>query len=603
MTTELAQSLVDYELSVIDLEIMIDRLFESDVVDESDTTEAAVESHRSIATPPPARQTAPAVTSYVCGQPVVVTGDSITITFADFSIDAYDLFLRVKKIPEYQVSFDPLASSYTITAPSRFAGLIDVSIVPPEQSELPFSPMLFDDQLDIVKMALAAKRFAIWSDCGLGKTIDGLEFARHVVHRTGGRVLIVTLNEIVRQWQEEADKFYGGALQIHRIGTRQEMREWCKLEGPGIGITNYEKWNPEDLEHQVVTEAKHLSGIVLDESSRLKTGGGKQKWAIIKSCRGIEYKLSLTATPAPNDVMEFASQASFLEKMRSEGEILWTFFNRHPKTHRWTVRPHARAAFFEFMSSWSIYVRDPRKYGWRLSMEPPPKPETIVHELQATDEQLRWIQKLAVSKDGQMALFDNDEKNAILRNRLSQVAKGFIYRKKAESSTRIVKPVESLKPQFVADLIRSEVAAGLQVIVWTIFDAESEILEKLLGDSIDFDVLKGKTPDDERVASLDRFRAGESRVLISLASMLGYGMNLQCCGSMIFSGFNDSYESYYQAIRRAYRHGQTKSVRVHLPCIPDLEGDMLENLYRKQADHESAIAVMEENYVNTMKGI
>ncbi|MHC5540143.1 DEAD/DEAH box helicase family protein, partial [Singulisphaera rosea] len=298
--------------------------------------------------------------------------DQLAVRFDRFDTESYDLFLRVKRLPEYQVEFHPDDETYSITAPARFASMLGVERPVGGREDLQPSKFLFDDQAAIVRMALEAKRFAVWSDCGLGKTVVFLEWARHVIHRTGGRVLIVTMNEIVPQTIDMARQFYGDSLPIHRITSRQEMREWCAGSGSGLAIVNYEKWNPEDLARQVVSEARQLAGIVLDESSRLKTGGGKQKWALIKSCRGIEYKLSCTATPAPNDVMEFASQASFLEKMRSEGEILWTYFTRDPKTHRWTVRPHARAAFFEFMAGWSIYVRDPRRYGWRAGMEPVP---------------------------------------------------------------------------------------------------------------------------------------------------------------------------------------------------------------------------------------
>jgi hypothetical protein len=540
-------------------------------------------------------------------------GERLAIRFDRFDIASYDVFLRAKRLPEYSVEFDPESEGYTITAPARFAAMLGIERPAAGAQDLAISGFLYDDQQAIVRMGLDAKRFAIWSDCGLGKTLEYLEWARHVIHRTGGRVLITTMNEIVNQVIDEARTFYGSALPVHRIESRREMREWCKGPGPGLAITNYEKWNPEDLDRQVVTEARHLAGIVLDESSRLKTGGGKQKWAIIKSCRGIEYKLSCTATPAPNDVMEFASQASFLEKMRSEGEILWTYFTRDPKTHRWTVRPHARAAFFEFMSTWSIYVRDPKKYGWRLDLPEVPRPETIVHEIAITPEQREQLALLSSEPNGQLSMFDRNDTNAIQRGRLSQVAKGFRYRKKVTGrgvehaqfmkgrKGRMVERIPSHKPGFVADLIRSEAAAGLQVLVWTVFDAEGEILADLLGESLRFDLLTGSTKEAERIATLDRFRRGETRVLISRASMLGYGMNFQHCGSMIFSGFNDSYEQFYQAIRRAYRHGQLRRVRVHLPVIPELEGDMLENLWRKQGDHEASISEMERNYITASR--
>ena len=545
---------------------------------------------------------------------ITFAADELRIHFDQFGLDHYDLFLRAKRLPESRVEFHEDSETYSIVAPARFASVLGVDRPERDSVECPLSDRLYDDQAAIIRMALDAKRFACWSDCGLGKTLVGLEWGRQVVARTGGRVLITTFGEVVPQWVDEARDFYGDDLPVRRIESRADMRAWCAGGDPGLAVTNYEKWNPESLDAQVVREARHLAGFVADESSRLKTGGGKQKWAIIKSTKGVEYKLSLTATPAPNDVMEFASQASFLEKMRNEEEILWTYFTRHPKTHRWTVRPHARAAFFEFMAGWSIYVRDPKRYGWRAGSAEIPPPETIVHEIGITPEQRRHLGELSAESHGQLGLFATRDTNAIQRGRLSQVAKGFRYRKGPGGKGRAAERVDSLKPRFVADLIAEEVNDGHQVLVWTSFDEESTILREILGEAAcgtclrsglgsecphEFPVslLTGATEEAERVATLDRFRRGEVRCLVSRASMLGFGMNFQCCTSMVFSGFSDSYEQFYQAVRRAYRHGQTRRVRVHLPVIPELEGDMLENLWRKQSDHEAAIREMEANYV------
>jgi SNF2 family DNA or RNA helicase len=154
----------------------------------------------------------------------------------------------------------------------------------------------------------------------------------------------------------------------------------------------------------------------------------------------------------------------------------------------------------------------------------------------------------------------------------------------------------------VADLIESELAKGLKVLVWTVFDAESDLIaQKMQAKGIDYDLLVGKVKEKDRIPMLDRFRRGESNLLITRTALVGYGQNFQKCGSMIFSGWNDSYESYYQAIRRAYRFGQTQSVRVLLPCIPTLESDQLENIFNKQAKHEAAIDEMERNYIRALK--
>lgn len=531
-------------------------------------------------------------------------GERLSVHFRDFGPEAYPLFLRVKALPEYELEFVPETETYKITAPARFAQMLGIKEIPPPVSDLPLSSFLLDDQQAIVPMALSAKRFAYWGDCGLGKTIVGLEFARHVMHRTGGRVLIFTLNGIVPQWIDEAKHFYGDSLPILQLKSRAEMKRWAAGEipdGPMLAITNYEKMNFDEESEQTVNELRYLAGVILDESSRLKGGGGKQKWALIKSCKGIEFKLSLTATPAPNDTMEFASQASFLEKMRSDGEIIWTYFQRNEKTHRWEVKRHAREGFFTFLSAWSIYVRDPRRYGWRMDLPTVPPHEVIRHSIEMTDEQRMALQRYSKDKTGQLSLIDRDDRNAIQRMKLSQVAKGFVYTKGAAAGK--FNRIDSRKPAYVARLIQQEAAAGHQVLVWTVFDAESElIVEELhkLGVT-GFDCLHGSTKEDDRIEVLERFRRGQAPILISKAELLGFGLNFQMCSSMIFSGFSDSYESFYQAIRRAVRFGQEKWVRVHLPCVDELEGDMLENLFIKQDKHEAAIVEMETNYISGMR--
>ena len=536
--------------------------------------------------------------------PVIdIDGDRLKVHFDAFDLAAYDLFLRAKQLPEWTIDFDPERETYTIGAPARGAEHRGEAAPAPHAGDLPLSPFLFDDQEEIVPMALAAKRFACWSDCGLGKTLVGLEWARHVLHRTGGRVLVFTLNEIVGQWLEEARRFYGDRLSVCRLESRAAMKEWAAHGPPGVAVTNYEKLNyaHEGKEGQVVREFQGLAGVILDEGSRLKTAGGKQKWALIKSCEQTEYKLVLTATPAPNDVFEFASQAGFLNKFRAE-ESINQYFRRDEKTHRWTVKPYARAAFFRFMASWSIYVREPRRYGWRLGLPEVPAPTVTVHEIPATPEQLDHLQRLSAEPSGQMLLPGMQaerETNAIQRAALSQVAKGFRYKKGGSGA---FDRVPSAKPAFVADLVAREASAGAQVLVWTVFDAESTLLaEELRARGVAFELLTGKTRPADRLATLDRFRGGACRVLVSRPAVLGYGMNFQFCSAMVFSGWTDSYESYYQALRRAYRHGQTESLRVHLPVVPELESDMLDNIFRKQADHEAAIAEMERNYVKARR--
>lgn len=526
------------------------------------------------------------------------------LDFQTYDLAEYQKFLMAKRIPEFRVVTDGVVAS-GLEFPDRFAHFVGAKAKATRRRWLPLPEHLFDDQRAIVMMALEAERFAIWKDCGLGKTCEQLEWARQVVAVTKGRVLIVTMNEVVPQTVEEARKFYGDSLSITVLPTRAAMREWCAGEGPGIAITNYEKFNPDD-DGQEVHEVRSLAGIALDESSRLKTGGGKQKWAIIKSTKGIRYKLSCTATPAPNDVMEFASQASFLERMRAENEIIWTWFTRHPKTNEWTVKPHARPHFFRWMASWSIYVRDPKTFGWRSGLPDVPAPNVKRHDVAETVEQGRFrlaIQS-AAAPEGSGDLFSEKRLGLAGQGKLMQAARGFFYPgKDADEKDPI--PVASLKPMRVAQLAVDAMAAGKQVLIWTQFNEEARIIARLLPtlgvSTSDFYLLDGGTPKKKRQPMLEAFRHGESRCLIAKGKMLGYGLNFQCCRSMIFSAITDSFEDFYQEIRRAVRYGQTEAVDVHLVIVNQLEGPVLSNLLAKQENFTAIIAEMERAYLEALK--
>lgn len=530
---------------------------------------------------------------------VVVDGERVAVTFGpSFPLDDYPLFLRAKKLPESDLAYDWQADTYTLTTPARFAPALGIVDGPLEAAREPLADHLFDYQAAIVASALEAKRYAIWADTGLGKTAMFLEWARHVAQRTGGRVLILSPLQIIEQTRAEAERFYGDALPIERLATRAALVEWA-TSGTGIAITN-----PDKLIDGQVPELHYLSGLVVDESSLLKTGGGTIKWNLIHSAKGIEYKLSCTATPAPNDTMEYASQASFLEKLRSEGDILWTFFTRD-KRGDWRVKPHARAAFYRFMASWSIYLRDPAHYGWDDILSTLPPPEIVEERLPLSEDQKARM--LALHVDRGAGMFGTERMGIRERAKLSQLAKGFVY-----GPDKTVERVESAKPARVAEIVGDQVAAGRPTLVWTVFDEESAIVADaiaarlaIIGGGSGQPVVRSLHGDmamDERLVVIDAFRRGEVDVLISKAQLVGYGLNFQACRAMVFSGFDDSFERMYQAIRRAYRYGQTETVHVFVPYIPELEGLIFDNLLRKQVAFDADTALCERNYRRALAG-
>jgi hypothetical protein len=191
------------------------------------------------------------------------------------------------------------------------------------------------------------------------------------------------------------------------------------------------------------------------------------------------------------------------------------------------VKPHARKAFFEFMAGWSIYVKNPKHFGWRLTLPEIPEPEVFEHPIPMTDEQREFVFNATADGGGQASMFEVEKLNTIQRAKYSQAAKGFVYLK----GDKGVKRINSLKPDFIAELIATEQRAGLQVLVWTTFDEECTVLREALGrlpafkrPSLDeVAILTGKTPDTKRLEMLDGYRDGRVPILISRASMLGYG--------------------------------------------------------------------------------
>ncbi len=525
------------------------------------------------------------------------------VVFSRYDLDAYALFLKAKTLPESRITYDWRGDSYTLSTPARFAALLGVS--KDSAFRTPHSALssyLWDYQRFIVKAALEAKRYAMYADCGLGKTPMFLEWSKHVMERTGGKVLILSPLQVIEQTREESVKFYGDRLPILHLHTRYDLEVWLDLEGTAtrLAITNYEKLIP-----GVIPSLRKLAGLVCDESSILKGGGGVIKWNLIKSAKGIEYKLSSTATPAPNEIMEYASQAGFLERIRSESEVLWTFFSRD-KRGVWRIKAHALAGFYRLLASWSIYLRNPVTYGWADNLSSIPAPVVQEYRLEMTPEQGAASQRIFHAAGA--GLFGHKAMGVAQRSKLSQLAKGFVYRS-AECGMRSaecrVERIPSRKPDEVVRLIVDEVSRWNQVLVWTVFDEESRILAERLRDfnPDQVAVLDGSMPQSKRLEILESFRHGTLAVLISKPALLGFGMNFQFCGAMIFSGWDDSYERWYQAIRRAYRYGQTKALRIHVPYIAELEGMILDNVLRKKANFERDAETQERYYLEALKGL
>jgi hypothetical protein len=348
---------------------------------------------------------------------ITIEGQHAVARFCNFDLADYATFLKLKRTvpaPEMDLKYDWRADTYTVKMPARYAtalGCAGEGACGPQPLKL--AEFLFDYQRWFIRLALERKRYALFWDCGLGKTPMALEFCRHAMALTGKRAMICTFNLIIGEFLQQCEQFYGESsprrrgdaenvgLEIEVLETRKDIKLWCAGEGaygpqanstlrPQLAIMNTEKFM--DKKEGLIPELRQLGCFALDESSILKTGGGTAKWNIIKSTKGIEYKLSGSATPAPNEAMEYASQASFLETITNDGEIIWTFFSK-TKTGEWYIKPHAMEAFYRFLSGWSNYMRTPAAYGFKDNVKPVPQPEFIVHQVQATPEQMQEAQR------------------------------------------------------------------------------------------------------------------------------------------------------------------------------------------------------------------
>lgn len=519
---------------------------------------------------------------------MIHVGDTeLTVSLDSFDQEAYDLFLRAKQLPEKRIEFDWTTDTYKVIAPARFAHILDATLKAPQVLRGELAAHLFDYQRWIVEQALDARRYAVWADTGLGKTAMFVEWSRQVAGE-GGVLILEPNRECAEQTRELAAEYYG-ELAIEPLYSRKDLEAWCSAP-TGISIATHHLLAREEL-----PAMKRLAGLVVNESSILKTGGGSIKWNLIHSAKGIPFKLSCTATPAPNDTMEYASQASFLEKLRSEGDILWTYFTRD-KRGNWRVKPHARDAFYAFMAGWSIYMRDPAAYGFEPILDSLPDPVYHEHRIPITDEQLAAMQELLTSSG--RGLFDTSY-GVRERVKLAQIARGFLY--EGTGPERTTRAIDSRKPGRVAEIVSAEADAGRPAIVWTNFDEESAMLGggiRELRDDLKVAELDGATRDPHEV--VHGFRCEDVDVLVTKPQLVGYGLNFQRAKAMVFSGLDDSFERRYQAVRRAYRLGQTDPVHVHLPHVPELEGLMVENVRAKEAQFEDDVDQAQRNYVKAV---
>lgn len=469
----------------------------------------------------------------------------------------YRRFLAIKGLPTYSFS------GRTAVFPDEYAELVGVPASPPAAAEYRPIPGLFDYQRDIAALAIRRRKFAVFADCGLGKTLIALEYARHVLALHPGRkVLILTPLMVVEQIAREAGKFYGLSLPLEVVASR-DLASWVATTGGGVGVSNYEGLRDG-------MGRSNLAALVCDESSIMKSAYGRHAQQLLDLGAGLDWKLCLTGTPAPNDRIEFANHAVFLDAFPTVNSFLAKFFvNRGQTQNRWEIKPHALTPFYRALSHWCIFLSDPSVYGWTDNATGIPPIEVTIHDVEMTPEQ-----REAVRASTGM-LLPTSSGGIASRQKLGQIAKG-----RHEGGD-----VPTLKPEFIRDLVSTW--PGEATVIWCLYDDEQRRMERLFPDAAS---IAGKTRPARRRELLDDFLDGRRKVLISKAKVLGYGLNLQVATRHVFSGLQDSYESYYQCIKRSNRYGSTERLRVHIP-VTEIERPMIDTVLAKadRVDHDTRV--------------
>lgn len=386
---------------------------------------------------------------------------------------------------------------------------------------------LFDFQAAIVKWACKRGRASIFADTGLGKTIMQVEWAHQVAAHTGGRVLILAPLCVAQQTVDEAAKF-GITVQ------------YCRKESQAtsnIVITNYEM-----IDH---FNTNNYVGVVLDESSILKSHDSKTRAHILSVFNKTPYRLSCTATPSPNDYMELGNQAEFLGIMSAVEMLAMFFTHDSSNTSKWRLKGHGKTKFWKWMSTWSVCVKNPSDLGFDGSQYILPGLNMQKHVVQVLDD---------IPLPGTF---------------FASVAKTLTERRTAKRSS-----IQN-RINIAANLANSHTRP---CIVWCHLNDESKALTLAIPGSVE---VTGSMSADEKEDAIMAFTRGDKRVIVTKPSIAGFGMNWQHCSDMIFAGIDDSFESFYQAIRRCFRFGQKKVVNVHL-VSSSAEGAVVQNLMRKQ---------------------
>ena len=406
------------------------------------------------------------------------------------------------------------------------------------------NPILFDWQKVITRWAIARGRAAIFAGCGLGKTLMQAEWCYQIYKRENKPVLIIAPLAVSFQTIQLAKKEM--SIDINLCENQDDIIN-------GINITNYEKLHKFDV--------SILCAVCLDESSIIKSFSSSTRNQIIEMFSKTKYRLACTATPAPNDYIELGNHAEYLGSM-TRVEMLSTFFINDTKdTGKWRLKGHVKNnIYWKWLASWSVMIEKPSDIGFEDGLFI--LPEIIYHE-------------------------------NILKSDAKPKSGFFLQAAKTMEDRRHVRN----------DTIQERVNDAAKIInqndngwvIWVNLNSEGEFANKQIENSVE---VAGRHSDEIKADRMLGFSNGKYLRLISKPKIAGFGMNFQICSNAAFIGLSDSWEQFYQAVRRIWRFGQKNKVHIHI-FIEEREGNVLKNIHRK----EKQARTMLENMIINMKDL
>lgn len=403
------------------------------------------------------------------------------------------------------------------------------------------NPILFPFQKALVKWALRKGRSAIFADTGLGKSIMQLSWADEVHKHTQLPVLILAPLAVARQTADDGESKYN--IPVKYVKDHSEVIN-------GLNITNYDRLDKFDTNDFV--------GIVLDESSILKSFTGKTTNELIDRFADTPYKLCCTATPSPNDFTEIGTTAEFLGVKRRSEMLSEFFINDITSGIGWRLKGHSEAKFYEWIATWAMFIKKPSDLGY----------DDTGYDLPGLN-----IQTITV------------ESKTEIGELLPTLAETLTERRKARKDSLVERVNKT------AEIVNHE--PEKQFLLWCDYNYESEELKNTIPESVE---VTGGNTMDYKEKMLNGFAKKEVKHLVTKSKIAGYGLNWQNCHNMIFCGISDSFEMFYQAVRRCYRFGQTEIVNVYV-IISESEENVLKNIQQKQEKHDE----MSRNMQKVMK--